>query len=244
MVFDASRSSITSLEEGIERGYRFCGWASLQSSLQAAYPALQGLYVGLENGHDAFQAMDNGQCQATIIDELAWRIAESGMYSMAGDDSRYAAHPGGAARWHCDTKQLLPATVYSIDIALPVRSDLQRAFSWAITIAKDVGEWQADDAQARQKFIPQSACTGGTAATSPKQLGILSGAGVMLLSVLLTTIALVGNGMWRMSPAQRAQRRDWQHRATARAELLGAMRQSGVPASLPSIRSSDKVAPE
>lgn len=221
MVFHASRASITSLEEGIERGYRFCGWASLQSSLEAAYPALQGLYVGLENGHDVFQAMDNRRCQAAIIDELAWRIAESGKYSLPGDDSRYATHPGGAARWHCDTKQQLPATVYSIDIALPVRSDLQRAFSWAITIAKDVGEWKADDAVARQRFIPQSACPrDAEPMAATRQLGIASGAGVMLLSVIATTLALVGNCAWRMSPAQRAERQAWKQRAKARAELL------------------------
>jgi hypothetical protein len=135
-VLSGSQGTISSLHEGLARGYRFCGWHALRESIEAQYIELQGRYVGLENGHDVFRSMDEGLCEAAIIDYDSWQLAEGGALSLPGDHTRYAAHPAGAERYHCDTKVLLPALVYSIEIALPARNDLQRLISWLITSTK------------------------------------------------------------------------------------------------------------
>ena len=51
-VVGASTGTINTFAEGKERGYRFCGWASLQTAIEATYPDLVGRYVPLENGED------------------------------------------------------------------------------------------------------------------------------------------------------------------------------------------------
>ena len=71
MVVSATTAQISSLQEGVSRGWTFCGWSSLQAPMEAKFPELRGRYVKLENGHDVFQAMDRGECNAGIIDELA-----------------------------------------------------------------------------------------------------------------------------------------------------------------------------
>ena len=219
-VLEQSTSSITSIEQGVERSYRFCGWASMASSIEAAYPNLRGLYIGLPNGHDAFQAMDNDVCDAAIIDEAAWNIAQSGLYSSPEDDPRYAGYPGGAAKWHCETKALLPTVVFQVDIALPVREDLQRALSWKITKSKAEGTWAALNVQAVRKFIPPPACTVRSASSEPsRSLSFWTGAGIVFLSVIMTSLGLVINALWRATPSQRAQRRAWL-RAHRRASIV------------------------
>jgi hypothetical protein len=135
-VLNANRATIGSLQEGVARGYRFCGWGALRESFERQYTELQGRYVGLENGHDVFRSIDEGLCEAAIIDYDSWQLAEGGSLSLPGDHTRYASHPAGAERYHCDTKVLLPSVVYSIEMALPVRSDLQRLLSWLITGTK------------------------------------------------------------------------------------------------------------
>lgn len=186
-VIQSASGSITSLDQGIERGYRFCGWASLQKPIERTYPRLAGLYVPKGDGKDVFQGMDKGECEAAIIDDVAWQVALGGEFSKAEDGPVYANHPTGPARYHCDTKLMLPTAVYTtkahtvpilfalciptdrralcvlhrytIDIALPVRSDLQRLLSWLLTVQKDAGEWNVADVSARQRFIATSTCT-------------------------------------------------------------------------------------
>lgn len=133
-VLNTNTGQLASFEQGVALQWTFCGWESLKGPILKVYPELKPLYVGLPNGHDAFQAMDNGLCDAAIIDVDAWLVAQGGAYSLPEDNPRYAAHPGGAARYHCDTKMMLEATVHSVDIALPVRDDLQKVISWAMTV--------------------------------------------------------------------------------------------------------------
>ena len=151
--------AIKSLEDGINRGYRFCGWASLKDPIERAYPKLAGLYIGMGDGKSVFQGMDTGVCDAAIIDDVAWEVALSGDYSQAEDSSLYANHPTGAPRYHCDTKMKLEQAVYSIEIALPLRSDLQRLMSWLLTKEKANGEWARADVSARQRLMRPSVCT-------------------------------------------------------------------------------------
>ena len=75
-VLKASSGAITSLNEGITRGYKFCGWASAQQSIEAAFPLIRGFYVPLEDGIQSFRLMDTGECDAALVTEDAWAIAQ------------------------------------------------------------------------------------------------------------------------------------------------------------------------
>ena len=112
-------------------------------------------------------------------------------------DTRYAKHASGAARYHCDTKIVLPEIVVAFDIALPVRRDLQRPLSWSMTIGKEMGNWHQEKELARQMFIQTSACDATSADASSLSLTFETGAGIVFISFCLTTIALVANACWR-----------------------------------------------
>lgn len=171
---------------------------------------------GFGSGKEVFQGIDKGLCDAAIIDDVAWQVALGGDFSLAEDGDIYANHPAGPERYHCDTKLMLPTAVYAIDIALPVRSDLQRLLSWIITVSKDVGEWNEADLSARKRFIKKSTCT-AEARMTPNDLRLKfeTGAGVVFFSVALTTLGLLINMCWRCSPGERRRRRDWRRQRTA-----------------------------
>ena len=42
----ADTGELQSLRDGIDRGYTFCGWASLKDPIERTYPEIAGLYIG------------------------------------------------------------------------------------------------------------------------------------------------------------------------------------------------------
>ena len=228
-IVNAESGEVSSLTQAVNRGYRFCGWASLQAPLERIYPLLTGRYVGFDSGAAVFQGIDEGICDAAIIDNVAWSVALGGDFSLPEDHPRYADHPNGPARYHCDTKLMLPTVVYSIDIALPVRADLQRLLSWQITVWKDMGRWAAARTLANERFIRPSTCTEETLETADLTLDFDTGAGVVFLSVAMTTLGLLSNGLWRYGPHERARRREWRMQREAHqhaAKELGVQREA------------------
>ena len=204
VVVSATTAQISSLQEGVSRGWTFCGWSSLQAPMEAKFPELRGRYVKLENGHDVFQAMDRGECNAGIIDELAWELAQGGAYSLPEDDERYANYET-PSRYHCDTKVMLPGSVFDIDIACPVRADLERLISWRMTLATELGKWNYAEQRAKERFVPPSVCDKPAPKSAHVEFG--AGAGAILVSIMMTVLGLLCNGAWRCSPAQRRERR-------------------------------------
>ena len=169
----------------------------------------------------------DGACDNAIIDDMAWQMALGGDFSAAEDSPLYANHgdgtPDAAARYHCDTKVKvdgLPA--YSIDIALPVRTDLQRLLSLLITLRKDSGAWGDADREARRVHMSPSTCTFEAIALTSKSLDFATGAGVVFFSVACTTLGLLFNAIYRCTPGQRKARK-WGKQAAyaAAAKALG-----------------------
>lgn len=196
-VISASRlAQVTTIEEGIEHGYHFCGWGALKEVIEATIPGMTGRYVSV-NGNDALAEMDAGACDAAIIEENTWRKA--------------TADSSG----HCAGKFLLPQHVYTVDIALAVRGDLERPLSMAMIKAKEAGEWAAHDAAARARFLPQATCgeeddDGEVQVVS--RVGIQTGAGVLIIACLVATAAMLLNMLWYATPSARAQgeeQREW-----------------------------------
>ena len=93
----ALSAEITSLEDGLTKGYSFCGWATFEGTLVAVFPKLQGKYVGIpfSSSINPLIAMDNGECDAAILDADAWATAGRGDYSSADSGARYANWPAG-----------------------------------------------------------------------------------------------------------------------------------------------------
>ena len=211
-VVSMSQGAINSLDEGLDRGYTFCGWDSFKQPMEAAFPKMRGRYTGLGNGNDAFLEMDKGNCDAAILDDMSWTMAKNGLFSKPEDDPRYASHGNGPEAYHCDTKALLPENVFSVDIALPVRSDLQRLLSWAILDSRSKGKWTAEMKNTRSSY--PNMCTESN--TGPSSLGFTSGAGIIILSIFTSTAGLILNLLWRASPHQCKRRREWAKMMKAR----------------------------
>ena len=83
--------------------------------------------------------MDDGLCEAAIVNELLWKNAIGGAYSKPETDPRYASHPAGAARYHCDTKVRLPAVYFSMDLALCTTLLKRHIRMWPAYIAATTG---------------------------------------------------------------------------------------------------------
>ena len=191
------RASISTIEEGIREGYRFCGWPVLQPILEENIPGMRGRYESM-SGSATIAAMDDGSCDAAIIETHTWLAA---------------AHRNVS---HCNNKALLPETVWTVDIAFAVREDLQRSLSMAMMKAKEKGTWTEIHAAAQTRFLAPDVCdvadSSAQAATESSTLDILDGAGILIWAVAITTVALLANMLWYASPAakaERARQRDW-----------------------------------
>ena len=105
-----------------------------------------------------------------------------------------------------------------------VRSDIQRLLSWLITKDKAEGHWNNADVGARQRFIKPSTCT-REARTTPADLSLSleTGAGVVVISLAMTTLGLLCNMSWRCSPWERRRRREWQRQRASYREACKAL---------------------
>jgi len=211
-VHKADIAEFTSFQDAIDhKDVRFCGWSSTEEPLVALYSSLEGRYVSILSG-DVFTAMDRGECEAAIIDTDAWKVAQGGLYSTAERGIKYARHPNGPKRYHCDTKLMLPEVLYSIEIALPIRLDLHDAFSWAIVKEKEAGRWNRIHELAHDNFVWPNACLASEESESEgDQLTFTSTSGVVFISLILTSLSLAWNALYRTTSKQRAQRRAWLH---------------------------------
>lgn len=109
------------------QGVTFCGWEVLRPLLTGPHPGLK--YVGFDDPALIVQGMDEGVCEAAIVEAVSWEVARSGAFSSPEVNAKYANHYNGAASYHCDTKILLAGRVTEIDIAFPVREELARILS-------------------------------------------------------------------------------------------------------------------
>ena len=153
------KTSVTSLDQVIDLGLDVCGWTFLQVPITNMYPALFDQYVPIHPSQNIFQAMDDGLCDVVIVESTTWELALSGVYQEGfGSEDPSVAGTSTSPAMHCETKTMLEAPVYSESINLPVRSDLQRVLSWAISESKVAGKWAAADEAARALLIPPPAC--------------------------------------------------------------------------------------
>ena len=210
-------ASVTSLAQALERGYTFCGWGSTASYLTTAYPAMNGRFFPMDGGPEMARAMDDGTCTLpwtrTCRVRLLYPSTNARILDLAGDaaimeDITWQAVQAEEEDCTASRKILLAELIYSPVIALAVRSDLQRPLTWAISHAKGAGQWNLADRYARAKFIPPPKCSAALARapTTSRSLDVQTGAGVLYLSLFLTT---AGPSAWDRLPV-----RPWVHTVT------------------------------
>jgi len=108
-------TEIRTLREGIDKGLTFCASSVMVPGLIAQYPDLALLLVDSPNG-GSLAAMDAGVCYGAIVQIDAWRAAR------LFDDQT-----------HCKTKARLPETVAIVANTFPMRGEIERFISAAIT---------------------------------------------------------------------------------------------------------------
>eukprot|EP00966_Prymnesium_polylepis_P166392 3846634-Prymnesium_polylepis.1 len=115
------------------------------------------------------QAMDDGRCDAALMEDVTWAAVQND---------------------NCNRpKRLLEQVIYSPEIALAVRSDLESHISWAVSNTREEGIWVQSADYARRNLLPQSTCgDSATSSSTSASLDIDTGAGILLLSACLTTL--------------------------------------------------------
>ena len=117
-LIEQSSTEITTLQEGLDQNYRFCGNADLRDLLVGQHRKLTSLFVPVTLG-DSLSAMDRGECDAAIIHQDFWRAER--LYGRTT---------------HCvsgsSPKVALAETVALLHNAIPMREELVQLVSWAI----------------------------------------------------------------------------------------------------------------
>ncbi|KAL3907396.1 MAG: hypothetical protein SGPRY_010185, partial [Prymnesium sp.] len=134
-------STITGIQDGIRRGHRFCVHTVVKEALVGTYPGLKALTVDQDQGVAELDAMDKNLCDTVITTSLYWENAVT-------------IHPE-----HCDNKIRLQETVFSLPNAYPVRAELERVLSWAITKRVERGLYASLQDEARANYTrPDRGC--------------------------------------------------------------------------------------
>jgi len=180
-VVDRRTSSLNSFAEGIAQGKVFCGPDVIRNALMLRYPNLrQSQYLRYKTSWTTrmLEAMDAGICHAAIVTENAWDV------SVGNGD-------------HCETKKLLPETVFELGNSMPVREALQHQISWAFVTEQKKGVFAAMTDEAKAEFLEPApakciaAAAGAVAETNSASLHVTAGG--LFISLAVSTLLLLIN---------------------------------------------------
>ena len=208
----AKQGSIQNLEEGIQRGFRFCSNANMKELLLAQYPDLQPYLVDTAL-KDAVDRMDAGACDAAIIQEDLWR----GVRTLSDK--------------HCKgttAKVKLPNIVATVANTVPVRPDLAAAVSWAMSKEVETGRYVQYQEEGRLEFLPP-ACTESTWQAEKTKFTVWDMAGPLMSLGIISTLSsfITCISIWirrRAEKLQEALDEDGDGNVT-NAEMLAAIKQ-------------------
>jgi hypothetical protein len=164
--------TLKSIQEALERQLIVCTMQAQQVSLLGNYPGLRTLATA--DSTSSLAALDAGLCGAAVMFEDAWNNLKD---------------------QHCD-KILVGTPLYSMANAVPVRSDLAAAFSWAISQAVLTGMYKQEEGFAKSVYLPSgSACDAAVEVAQGDGITPTAFFGPLLISFLCSTIALFLNTM-------------------------------------------------
>jgi len=207
----APTGTISSFEEGLERGATFCVYSFTVPFVKARWPNMKVLAVGAGGKvYEMFDALYEGKCDASLIIDNWWRNAQAGGYSDAKSplfDTVYSQHLKGVEddgwkRFHCDDKIFPIASIgvpWSIGNGIPVREELVRLIRFAIKKAQDdsTRRYSTYAAAFSEKFVePAAGCSAQGASSADGgevdvSASLQDGVGATMVSLIFTAAALI-----------------------------------------------------
>uniref|UniRef100_A0A6U4MFP7 Uncharacterized protein n=1 Tax=Hemiselmis andersenii TaxID=464988 RepID=A0A6U4MFP7_HEMAN len=213
----APTGTMSSFEEGLDRGAKFCVYAFVEPFIKSRWPTMQTVPVGAGGKvYELFDALYEGKCEASLIIENWWGAAQVGIYSQDVSplwDSVYKDHmkditPDGWKRFHCDDKlyPIAHSTVpWSISNGIPVREELVRLMRFAVQEAQNDPNRRYSNYQSNfraQLMNPVAGCSAESIASDTGDESVSAtledGVGATFVSMIFTVFALM---IWGMQQA-------------------------------------------
>eukprot|EP00466_Bigelowiella_natans_P013241 jgi/Bigna1/88559/estExt_fgenesh1_pg.C_340005 len=166
---------VNSLEEAIEKNYRVCLLEASLPSVGSRYPDIQA--VTATDAKEALNGMSDGRCEAALLTVDEFNSALTGRYTPENKQK------------HCD-KTMVGDIVLVLINSMPIRDDLQPAFSWAIAKELADGDYINAETYAKQTYLGASQCE-ASADTSSDSLGMDVMIGPIILLASMSTFALI-----------------------------------------------------
>jgi hypothetical protein len=129
----------------------------------------------VETAEQGLDLLDKGTCGAVVLFEDAWM-------------NYYRAEHGR----HCN-KMRVGTPLYTVQNAMPVRSDLNAALSWAIAKALGVGLYAQQETAAKAVYWTDGQCKGGSTILDGgfKPMTLVDFSGPLLFTFVCSTAGLV-----------------------------------------------------
>jgi len=141
-------TGIKGIEDAIDQGVKICALEPLKLPLLVRYPALKGLVVAVDWFDTGVNLMDDGKCQAVILNENEYAMMRAGA-GYYGKDV-----PGKGKEAHCN-KVMVGDVVLTLALAMPLRTGLERAMGYMIAEAKTEGKLEE---LFKQYPLPETVC--------------------------------------------------------------------------------------
>ena len=165
-------TAVSSFDEAVNKGYRFCCNEIMFPELMSLYPKLAPLLVP-ETYLNVIDALDEGKCDAAIAHMDQW-VTER----LWGDTT------------HCHSKARLVETITTAGNAVPVSDVLQPALSWAIATALEAGRYQPLVVEARLNYT-RSLCQEADLTSTKTQLDVRDLGAPLIFLLIVATCSLL-----------------------------------------------------
>lgn len=146
-------TEVSSFREAVDARFRFCVNSNMIGALAASYPEIAPYVIGV-NKLEILDSIDQGLCEAAIMDADQWR----------NERLWEQTH-------HCDTKARLPDVVLTVPNAIVVRDDLAQVLSWAVRTEMEEGTYPAIKGEALLNYTA-GLCNEASTTSRKESLGI------------------------------------------------------------------------
>ena len=195
-----SDATVTSFADAINSGFRFCANANMVPTIVAKYPSLTGAVIGVPKA-DILNSIDQGVCEAAIMDRDQWR--QERLWGKTH---------------HCDTKVRLPEVIISEWNTIVVRDELAHVVSWGVRADLEAGRYADSVNEALQNYT-SGLCSEAQATVRRNLFGVNDLGALLVFLLVVATASLLVNHFGSQIEARRSQLIETSWWARARTSL-------------------------
>ena len=173
---ESQKTTISGLEEGLDRGYRICGYVAVEEYFLELYPRAASSFVGLGAGGDILQTLNDGGCEMIMLAIEDWEASQSLSFENVNDG------------FVCSLRRV-GEPLFTVGIAVPISPEYEPVVSYIITRLKS--RFLGYREEATEDFLVGGSCEGVNVQEENPELDLSDLGGVFFIAAIFYSIAII-----------------------------------------------------